>query len=172
MSSWCLSSVYLDIFLSHKQSRIILGMTHVSVLLLVKTTSWWELLQGYFSVEALWFLGSLCGEAALICCSVTISWADTNGHRWVVEQLLCLLRVTPNVQPGQMLFTWRSGSWAELRGWKTSPDASRGSSSADAAQSRSWRWCSWHKTRWLCQGSGALRQKEEWSDEVLQFVFC
>lgn len=80
------------------------------------------------------------------------------------EQLLSSSRCTPNIQPGQTLFTWRGGSWVELRGWKRSQNVSRGSSSADAAQSHSWRRCTWHKIRWLCRGSGALRQKEEWRD--------
>lgn len=57
--------------------------------------------------------------------------------------------------------TWRSGSWVELPGWKRSQSVSCGSSSADAAQSRSWRWCTWRRKRWPCQGSGALRWREE-----------
>lgn len=63
--------------------------------------------------------------------------------------------------PGELLLIWRTGSWVEIPGWKESQNVSCGSSSADAAQSRSWRRCTWHKTRWLYLGSGALRQREE-----------
>lgn len=63
--------------------------------------------------------------------------------------------------PREILLIWRIGSWVELPGWKGSQNVSCGSSSADAAQSHSWRRCTWHKTRWLYLGSGALRQREE-----------
>lgn len=155
------SSVYLDIslFLHHslKQCRTILGITRFSVAadedyVLTRAP------QGYFSVEALWE-----------------SLRQSGSHLLHSEQIQTAAplssRCTPNIQPGQMLLTWRGGSWVELQDWKRSRNVSRGSSSAGAAQSRSWRRCSWHKIRWLCRGSGALRQKEEWSDEVLQFIF-
>lgn len=119
------------------------------------------------SQESIWPSGSyllhsdeqmqMATDAVLSCCC-----------RWAAP---LSSRCTSNIQPERMLFTCRGGSWVELQGWKRSTDASRRSSSADAAQSHSWRWYSWHKTRWLCLGSGALRRKEEWSDEVLQFLF-
>lgn len=79
---------------------------------------------------------------------------------WAVvadERFLLLLEVCQSFNRDQeMVFTWSSGSHAELRGWRKSQDVSHGSSSAGAGQSRSWQTCTWHKTRWLCQESGAL----------------
>lgn len=71
----------------------------------------------------------------------------------------------------QMLVTSRVGPWLKQQCWKPSPDVSCGSSSAGAAQSQSWQWCTWHNIHWLCQGSGALRQREEAGDEMFQGCF-
>lgn len=87
-----------------------------------------------------------------VCCTVTPAPAD----EWVpLSFRRCSWHLTP------LLLIWRIGSCVELPGWKGSQNVACGSSSADAAQSRSWRRCTWHKTRWLYLGSGALRQREE-----------
>lgn len=52
--------------------------------------------------------------------------------RWAV---LCC----PDIQRAQAFFTWQSGSWLHLQGWKRSQNISCGFSIADEAQSHSWR---------------------------------
>lgn len=116
-SSWSLSSAYLDIslFLHHslKQCRIILGTTRFSVAP-GEDYVWLRAPQGYFSVEALW--ESLRQSGSHVLHSEYIQTATDvllGCCRWRAAPLSS--RCTPNIQPGQMLLTWRGGSWVELQ---------------------------------------------------------
>lgn len=170
--SWFLSLFLLDVSLGHfsllaslfKQYRIILGGTHFSV---APYVSRWVIFQSKLSG----FSGQSMEDRSHLLHGDSLMVAS----RYKLLQVCCRwaappsCQCTPNIQPGRTLFTWRGGSWVELQDWRRSRGVSRGSSSADAAQSRSWRRCSWHKIHWLCPGSGALRHKEGWSDEGLHF---
>lgn len=75
---------------------------------------------------------------------------------WWLAAHLYSSRYMSTIQPRWMLFTWHDDSFVEPPGWKRSQMVFHGPSSADAGQSHSWTWCTWHKIRWLCQGSEAL----------------
>lgn len=90
-----LTSLFKTSRIASSTAKPILGMTHFSVApsedYVLMRAAW-----GYLSVQALWFLRSLYGRAAHICCTVTSRCKWPQMRCWAVvadEQLLCLLDV-------------------------------------------------------------------------------